>query len=74
MTTPMSTSIDLQSKTAQPRIKKLQQACQLSPQDFSSYGSVASQPEGWNCKLKSDENPKETSVLLLYFSTVTVFV
>ena len=79
VTTPMSTSIDLQSKTVQSRINKLQQACWLSPWDFSSYGNVASQPEGWNCKLKSDENPKETivsccfiSALLLYLYSISV--
>lgn len=34
VTTQMSTSVDLQSKTVQTRINKLQQACWLSPQDF----------------------------------------
>jgi len=79
VTTPMSSSIDLQHKTVQSGINKLQQAHWLSPQDSSSRRNAASQPEGWNCKLKPGGNPKETiapccfiSALLLSLHSVSV--
>lgn len=60
--TTMPTSIDLRSKTVQFRINTRQQTWWFSPRDFSSYRSVAPQPQVWKHKLKSDKNPKETTV------------